>query len=88
MKTLAERSTVPRVALVGSFRGAAIGAHTSFWNLGLGIWGPITGVMAAGFGYPAGFSYPAGFVVGAACAAGAVAIARLIPQPGVQAAAR
>jgi MFS family permease len=52
-----------------SQQGAAIGAYTSFWDLGLFVWGPVTGVVASGFGYPAVF------VVGAACAASAVAVA-------------
>ncbi len=61
-----------------SKQGAAIGAYTSFWDLGLGIWGPVTGVVATGFGYPAVF------VVGAGCAAAAVGIALLVRQPDVQ----
>jgi MFS family permease len=60
-----------------SKQGAAIGAYTSFWDLGLGVWGPVTGVVATGFGYPAVF------VVGAACAAAAVGIALLVRQPDV-----
>jgi MFS family permease len=50
-------------------QGAAIGAYTSFWDLGLAVWGPATGLVAAHLGYPAVF------VVGAACAAAAVAVA-------------
>jgi MFS family permease len=38
-----------------SAQGVALGAYTSFWDLGLGIWGPLTGLIAAGFGYPAVF---------------------------------
>lgn len=56
-------------------QGAAIGAYTSFWDLGLTIWGPLIGVVATGFGYPAVF------VVGAACAASAAAVALAIGQP-------
>jgi MFS family permease len=52
-----------------SQQGAALGAYTSFWDLGLAVWGPLTGVVASGFGYPAVF------VVGAACAAAAAALA-------------
>lgn len=58
-----------------SKQGAAIGAYTSFWDLGLSVWGPVTGVVATGFGYPAVF------VVGAGCAAAAVVVALLIRQP-------
>jgi len=59
-------------------QGAALGAYTSFWDLGLGIWGPVTGVVATGFGYAAVF------VVGAACAAAAAVMALVIPQPDLQ----
>jgi MFS family permease len=55
-------------------QGAALGAYTSFWDLGLAVWGPVTGVVATGFGYPAVF------VVGAACAVVASAMALWIPQ--------
>lgn len=63
-----------------SKQGAAIGAYTSFWDLGLSIWGPVTGAVATGFGYPAVF------IVGAACAAMAVVVALLVPQPHAQSA--
>ncbi|MFL6128872.1 MAG: MFS transporter [Mycobacteriales bacterium] len=56
-------------------QGAAIGAYTSFWELGLIVGGPVTGAVAAGFGYPAVF------VLGAACAAAAIAVAALTRQP-------
>lgn len=46
-----------------SAQGVALGAYTSFWDLGIGVWGPLTGVIASGLGYPAVF------VVGAVCAA-------------------
>ncbi|MFI0453522.1 MFS transporter [Actinomadura sp. 6N118] len=36
-------------------RGAALGAFTSFWDLGLGAAGLITGAIATGLGYPAVF---------------------------------
>jgi MFS family permease len=55
-------------------QGAAIGAYTSFWELGLIVGGPVTGAVAAGFGYPAVF------VVGAACAAAALAVALRVRQ--------
>jgi MFS family permease len=51
-------------------QGAALGAYTSFWDLGLAVWGPVCGLIAGGLGYPAVF------VAGAACAilAGAMAL--------------
>jgi MFS family permease len=50
-------------------QGAALGAYTSFWDLGLSVWGPVTGVLAAGLGYRAVF------IVGAICAVAASGIA-------------
>jgi MFS family permease len=64
-----------------SKQGAAIGAYTSFWDLGLTIWGPVTGAVATGFGYPAVF------VVAAVCAVAAAALAPWIGQPAEQPAA-
>lgn len=55
-------------------QGAAIGAYTSFWDLGLFVWGPATGAIATGFGYPAVF------VAGAVCALAASALAMTIRQ--------
>lgn len=63
-----------------SKQGAAIGAYTSFWDLGLSIWGPVTGAVATGFGYPAVF------VVAAACAVAATVVALGIRQPNAQSA--
>ncbi|MFI6041543.1 MFS transporter [Nocardia sp. NPDC051321] len=57
-----------------SKQGAALGAYTSFWDLGLFVWGPATGAIATGFGYPAVF------VVGAACALAASVLAMTIRQ--------
>ncbi len=54
-------------------QGAALGAYTSFWDLGLAVWGPVTGVIASGFGYPAVF------IAGAACAMVAAVLALRIP---------
>jgi MFS family permease len=51
-------------------RGAAIGAFTSFWDLGLGAAGLVTGVVAA-------FGYPAIFMVAAAAAVAAAGAGRL-----------
>lgn len=64
-----------------SRQGAAIGAYTSFWDLGLAVWGPLIGVVAAGFGYPAVF------VVGAVCAMSAVAVALCVRGQDAQPAA-
>ncbi len=64
-----------------SKQGAAIGAYTSFWDLGLTVWGPLTGAVATGLGYPAVF------FVGAGCAAAATAVALGIRQPSQQLAA-
>lgn len=50
-------------------QGAALGAYTSFWDLGLSVWGPVAGVVAAGLGYRAVF------IVGAICAVAASGIA-------------
>ncbi|MER5424797.1 MFS transporter [Streptosporangium roseum] len=61
-----------------SKQGAAIGAYTSFWDLGLSVWGPVIGAVATGFGYPAVF------VAGAVCAAAAVAVALCVRRPDTQ----
>ena len=58
-------------------QGAALGAYTSFWDLGLAVWGPVTGLVATGFGYPAVF------VVGAGCALAASGVALWIRQPAM-----
>jgi MFS family permease len=47
-------------------QGAALGAYTSFWDLGLAVWGPLTGAVATGFGYPAVFVAAAIAAIGAA----------------------
>ena len=62
-----------------SKQGAAIGAYTSFWDLGLAVWGPVTGIVASGLGYPAVFVV--GAFGGAAAAALALWIDRPAPQP-------
>ncbi|WP_431975295.1 MFS transporter [Micromonospora haikouensis] len=56
-------------------QGAAIGAYTSFWDLGLAVWGPVTGLVAARLDYPAVFG------VGAVCAVAAAAMAAWIGRP-------
>jgi MFS family permease len=61
-----------------SKQGAAIGAYTSFWDLGLAVWGPLIGAVAGWLGYPAVF------FVGAVCAAAATGVALSIRQPSQQ----
>ncbi|WP_049566948.1 MFS transporter [Nonomuraea sp. SBT364] len=56
-------------------QGAALGAYTSFWDLGLAVWGPLIGVVAGGLGYPAVF------LVGAGCAVAAVGVGLCVRQP-------
>ena len=46
-------------------RGAAIGAYTSFWDLGLALSGPAIGSVAAAAGYVAAFETAAACAVGA-----------------------
>ena len=61
-----------------SQQGAALGAYTSFWDLGVAVWGPLGGVIAGALGYEAVF------VVGA-CGAGIAAVmAMLIAEPSDQ----
>ena len=61
-----------------SQQGAALGAYTSFWDLGVAVWGPVGGVIAGALGYEAVF------VVGA-CGAGIAAVmAMLIAEPSDQ----
>ncbi|WP_084529187.1 MFS transporter [Nocardia crassostreae] len=61
----------------GAKQGAALGAYTSFWDLGLFVWGPATGAIATGFGYRAVFFAAAG------CALAAAALAFTIGQQSV-----
>jgi MFS family permease len=63
-----------------SAQGVALGAYTSFWDLGLGVWGPLTGLIAASFGYPAVF------LTGAAGAAVASLMALWIDRPATRSA--
>jgi MFS family permease len=62
-------------------QGAAIGAYTSFWDLGLAVWGPLTGAVAAGLGYAAVF------FAGAVCAAAAAGVALTLRDPSPRPAA-
>ena len=59
-------------------QGVALGAYTSFWDLGLGVWGPLTGLIASGLGYRAVFFAAAG------CAAIAAALALWIDRPAAR----
>ncbi|MEO7261354.1 MAG: MFS transporter [Jatrophihabitantaceae bacterium] len=61
-----------------SQQGAALGAYTSFWDLGVAVWGPLGGVVAGALGYEAVF------VVGACCAVVAAVMAMLIAEPSDQ----
>ncbi len=61
-----------------SQQGAALGAYTSFWDLGVAIWGPVGGVIAGALGYEAVF------VVGACCAVVSAVMAMLIADPSGQ----
>ncbi len=56
-------------------QGVALGAYTSFWDLGIGAWGPLTGLIATGLGYAAVF------VTGACCAGAAALLALWIDRP-------
>ncbi len=59
-------------------QGVALGAYTSFWDLGIGVWGPLTGLIAAWLGYRAVFT------VGAVCAGIAALMALWIDRPAVR----
>ena len=55
-----------------SHQGAALGTYTSFWDLGLAAFGPLTGLVAGAFGYPQVFYFAA------ICALAASALAFLL----------
>lgn len=59
-------------------QGVALGAYTSFWDLGIGVWGPLTGLIAAWLGYQAVFA------VGAGCAGAAALMALWIDRPAAR----
>jgi MFS family permease len=59
-------------------QGVALGAYTSFWDLGIGVWGPLTGLIASGLGYRSVF------FAGAICAAIAALMALWIDRPGAR----
>jgi MFS family permease len=40
-------------------QGAALGAYTSFWDLGLGVWGPAMGVVSTALGLTTAFIFGA-----------------------------
>jgi MFS family permease len=58
-------------------RGAAMGAFTAFFDLGVGIGAPLAGAVSALSGYPAAFGVAAG-----AAAVGALVTVRTRPSPG------
>jgi MFS family permease len=60
-------------------RGAAMGSFTAFFDLGVGVGGPIAGVAAALGGYQAAFLLAAGFGILAAAWAARGAVARPAP---------
>lgn len=45
--------TLRRTDTVGA--GTSVGATTSFWDLGILVAGPVSGLLATGPGYPAAF---------------------------------
>lgn len=47
-------------------QGAALGAYTSFWDVGLGVAGPLLGGVVAVFDYPSAFLAAAALAVGSA----------------------
>lgn len=61
-------------------RGTALGAFTSFWDVGLGLWGPVTGLIAARFGYQYVFITTACF----ACCAALIAMVYSTSRPRAQ----
>lgn len=65
-----------------SQQGAALGAYTSFWDLGLAVWGPLTGLVAGALGYQAVFMVAAGCVIISAVLAG------IIREPSAESAGR
>ncbi len=52
-------------------RGAALGAYAAFFDLGFGLAGPTTGLLAGAFGYPSAFA------AGALSAAAAILVSRI-----------
>ena len=58
-------------------RGAAMGAFTAFFDLGVGLGAPLAGAVAALFGYPEAFA-----VAAVLAAVGALLTARARPSPG------
>jgi MFS family permease len=56
-------------------RGAALGAYVAFFDIGFGLAGPITGIIAGMLGYPWVFA------VGALCSAAALVAARRSARP-------
>lgn len=65
--------TLRRTGTVGA--GTSVGATTSFWDLGILVAAPVSGLLAAGPGYPAAF------LVAAAAALGAFAVCAYLRHP-------
>lgn len=57
-------------------QGAALGAYTSFWDIGLGLSGPLLGAVAAAGGYPAAYWTAVGFALLAALTATGARLSR------------
>jgi MFS family permease len=62
-----------------SQQGAALGAFTSFWDLGIAVGAPVSGVIASISGYPAIYFVMAGCAVASA----ALSLARWVPRHSV-----
>jgi predicted MFS family arabinose efflux permease len=56
-------------------RGGAVGIFTAFFDIGVGLGGPLVGAIAAVGGYPAGFW------AAAVCAAAGVVLTTTISRP-------
>jgi MFS family permease len=58
-------------------QGAALGTYTSFWDLGILVWGPATGLVARMAGYPALY-----MVTTASAVVSAILVLTLAAVPG------
>jgi MFS family permease len=63
-------------------RGAAMGAFTAFFDLGVGVGGPLAGAVSALAGYPAAFAAAAGAAAAGSAVTAAGATARARPSEG------
>ena len=69
-----------RVERVGDDRrGAALGSFTAFFDVGVGLGGPVAGAIAALGGYPAAFWAAAAFALGTAAISSRLTAARAAP---------